>query len=94
MIEKVINKANLREFSEIKENLSYWLSKKPEERVEAVEYLRRTMHGSSAKLQRTARVIQRSQNHEWNLYHECFITILEMMLAASSPRSAALLRWR
>ena len=64
MIEKVINKANLREFSEIKENLSYWLSKKPEERVEAVEYLRRTMHGSSARLQRTARVIQRSQNRE------------------------------
>jgi hypothetical protein len=24
----------------------------------------------------------------------CFITMLEMMLAASSPRSAALLRWR
>ena len=48
MIRKVIKKANLRDFSEVKENLSYWLSKTPEERVEAVEYLRRTLHGSSA----------------------------------------------
>ncbi len=61
MIEKVVKKANLRDFSEVKENLYYWLSKDPEERVEAVEYLRRTLHGSSARLQRFARVIQRSQ---------------------------------
>ena len=64
MIQKVIKKAVLRDFSELKENLSYWLSKDPEERVEAVEYLMRTMHGSSPRLQRTARVIQRSQNRE------------------------------
>ena len=62
MIRKVIRKANLRDFSEAKENLSYWLSKDPEERVGAVEYLRRTLHGSSARLQRYARVIQRSQS--------------------------------
>jgi len=61
LIQKVIKKANLRDFAEVRENLSYWLSKSPEERVEAVEYLRRTMHGGSARLQRTARVIQRSQ---------------------------------
>jgi hypothetical protein len=64
LIRKVIKKANLREFSEVKENLSYWLSKEPEERVGAVEYLRRTLHGSSARLQRSARVIQRLQNRE------------------------------
>ena len=34
--------------------------KTPEERVGAVEYLKRALHGSSARLQRSARVIQRS----------------------------------
>ena len=29
-----------------------------------------------------------------HLDHMCFMTMLEMILAASSPRSAALLRWR
>jgi hypothetical protein len=62
MIEKVVRKGNLGEFSEIKENLAYWLSKSPEERVAAVEQLRRQYHGDSARLQRTARVIQRPQD--------------------------------
>ena len=61
MIQKVVRKANLRDFSEVKDNLAYWLSKKPEDRVGAVEHLRRELHGSSARLQRSARVIQRSQ---------------------------------
>jgi len=32
MIRKVVNKCDLRNFSSIKEDLSYWLSKTPEER--------------------------------------------------------------
>jgi hypothetical protein len=60
MIEKVVKIANLKEFSEIKENLVYWLSKSPEERVSAVEFLRRQHYGSSARLQRVARIIQRT----------------------------------
>jgi hypothetical protein len=60
-MQRVVRKGKLREVSEVKDNLSYWLSKTPEERVEAVEYLRRRLHGSSARLQRSARVIQRSQ---------------------------------
>ena len=60
-MQKVVRKADLQHFSEIKDNLSYWLSKTPEERVGTVEYLRRVHHGSSARLQRSARVIQRSQ---------------------------------
>jgi hypothetical protein len=60
MIAKVVKKANLRDVSEIKENLTYWLSKSPEERIETVERLRRERHGSSERLQRTARIIQRS----------------------------------
>lgn len=59
MIQKVVKKENLQNFSEIKDNLVYWLSKTPEERVAAVEYLRRQHNGSSERLQRFARVVQR-----------------------------------
>ncbi len=62
MIERVVRKGNLKDFVEVKENLFYWLSKTPDERVAAVEYLRRQYHGSSARLQRSARIIQRSQS--------------------------------
>ena len=60
MIEKVVRKSCLSDFSEPQENLSYWLTKTPEERVSAVEYLRRQIHGSSAGFQRTARAFKRS----------------------------------
>ncbi len=62
MLKKVVRKAHIRDFREIEENLAYWLSKTPEERVAAVEYLRKQFDGSSARLQRSARVIQRSQS--------------------------------
>ncbi len=62
MIEKVIRKAKIKDFREIEVNLAFWLSKTPEERVVAVEYLRRQFNGSSARLQRSARVIHRSQS--------------------------------
>jgi len=38
------------------------LLKTPEERVAAVEYLRRQHNGGTAKLQRVAHVIKRSQS--------------------------------
>ncbi len=60
MIKKIVKKKNLQDFSEVKENLAYWLSKTSEERVAAVEHLRRQQHGSSTRLQRTARIVQRS----------------------------------
>ncbi|MGA2316790.1 MAG: hypothetical protein ABSG71_10470 [Thermodesulfobacteriota bacterium] len=62
MTEKVVRKGKMKDFVEVKENLAYWLSKTPEERVAAVEYLRRQLNGSSARLQRSACVIQRSQS--------------------------------
>jgi hypothetical protein len=62
MIEKVVRKGNMKDFVEVEENLAYWLSKTSEERVAAVQYLRRQLNGSSARLQRSARVIQRSQS--------------------------------
>jgi hypothetical protein len=62
MIEKVVRKGNMKDVIEVQENLAYWLSRTPEERVAAVEYLRRQIDGSSARLQRSARVVQRSQS--------------------------------
>lgn len=60
MIKKVVNIKNLDEKNDTLDDLKYWLSKSPQERIAAVEYLRRQFHGSSARLQRVARVIQRS----------------------------------
>ncbi len=61
MIEKVVRKSSLKALSEVRDNLAYWLSKTPEERVAAVEYLRRQHDGGTARLQRIAHVIKRSQ---------------------------------
>lgn len=60
MIKKVVKKMSLKDSSSPKEDLAYWLSKTPEERVAAVDYLRRQRHGNLPRLQRTARVIQRT----------------------------------
>ena len=62
MIKKVVKKANLNSFSEIKEDLAYWLTKTPEERIAAVDYLRSLDSGTTARLQRTIRVIKRQQS--------------------------------
>jgi hypothetical protein len=51
MIKKVVKKYRI-------EDLAYWLSKSSEERISAVEILRRQYHGNTARLQRSARVIQ------------------------------------
>ena len=61
MIQKIVKKARIGEFSSIKEDLAYWLSKPPEERVAAVEFLRRQYNGNTARLQRSARIIQLKQ---------------------------------
>ena len=37
MIAKVVRKGKREDISEVKENLTFWLSKNPEERVSAVE---------------------------------------------------------
>ena len=60
MIQKVVQKRNLTIYSQAKEDLAYWLSQSPEERVLAVDYLRRQYHGSTERLQRVARVVQRT----------------------------------
>jgi len=59
MIKKVAKVKNLNDKSILLDDLKYWLIRSPEERVAAVDYLRRQFHGSSERLQRVARVIQR-----------------------------------
>ncbi len=62
MNKKAVSIYRLGRFSEIKQNLEYWLSKSPEERIETVEILRRRVYGNTERLQRVARVIQRPQS--------------------------------
>jgi hypothetical protein len=60
MIQKTVNRRTLHDFSSIREDLIYWLNRTPEERVATVDYLRKQYHGSTERLQRSARVIKRS----------------------------------
>jgi hypothetical protein len=60
MIQKVVAKYELNDPDAARRDLEYWLSRPPEERVEAVEILRRQFYGNPGRLQRVARVIQRS----------------------------------
>ncbi len=62
MIEKSVKKLDMSRDSSVKEDLAYWLSKTARERIAAIEFLRGQYHGSSARLQRSARVVQQTQN--------------------------------
>jgi hypothetical protein len=59
MIQKVVKKYRLQERTTTQDDLAYWLSKTPEERVGTVDYLRTQYYGHTARLQRVARVVQR-----------------------------------
>jgi hypothetical protein len=58
-MKKVIAKRNLKDSSHL-EDLAFWLNKTPEERISAVEILRRQYNGSSKRLQRVSRIIERA----------------------------------
>ena len=60
MIKKVVCKSSLYNFQSAKIDLLYWLSQPAEERIATVDYLRKQYYGSTEKLQRVARVIQRA----------------------------------
>jgi hypothetical protein len=60
MIKKVVRKNNLHNLQSAKDDLLYWLSRPAEERVAAVDYLRKQYYGSTERLQRVARVVQRA----------------------------------
>ena len=60
MIEKVVSKCTLQQWLKVTDDLNYWLSKTPQQRITALEHLRSQYYGSSARLQRTARIVKRS----------------------------------
>ena len=55
MIERVVSKHAIDEDS-TKRDLAYWLSRTPEERLSAVEILRRQYYGDSPRIQKVVRV--------------------------------------
>jgi hypothetical protein len=59
MIQKTIKRYRLQERTTTQDDLAYWLSKTPEERVATVDYLRAQYYGNATRLQRIARVVQR-----------------------------------
>ncbi len=59
MIQKVTEIKDMKDNDSIADDLKFWLSKSPEARVVAVDYLKRQYDGSTARLQRVVRVIQR-----------------------------------
>jgi len=59
MIRKTVQKHDLNNFSEIRQDLEYWLSRPPEERLAAVDALRCEYYGDSHRLRRVARVVSR-----------------------------------
>lgn len=62
-MEKVIKKISLKD--KYNYDLEYWLSKTPEERISAIEFLRQqfyeTENGSPPRLQRVIKIIKREQ---------------------------------
>ena len=62
MDRKTVQKHDMDNYSEIRQNLEYWLSRPPEERLAAVDTLRRQYYGDSQRLQRVVRVIQQAQS--------------------------------
>lgn len=63
-MEKVVRKISL--YDKRNYDLEYWLSKTPEERIYAVELLRKQLYenidGSAPRLQRILKVIKRKQS--------------------------------
>lgn len=71
MIRNTVKERDLKDDNSIKEDPLYWLSKPPEERVAAVDCLRRQYHGSKARVQISVRVIQRPQRWLYDCYWLC-----------------------
>ena len=60
MKQKVVVSGPLEDDAQISRDVEYWQSRPPEERVAAVDYLRRQYYGDTARLQRVVRVVERS----------------------------------
>ena len=60
MIKKVVKKGTFDDKFYKEADLTYWLTKSPQERIETVEILRRQYDGSTARLQRIVKVVQQT----------------------------------
>lgn len=58
MIRKIVQVHHIDHHSEIRQNLEYWLGRPPEERIAAVEKLRRQAYDELSPIQRTVQVIR------------------------------------
>lgn len=58
MIQKTVGRFPLNDPEASRRDLAYWRGRTAEERLSAVEVLRRQIHGHTARLQRTARVLE------------------------------------
>lgn len=59
-MQKVVRKGKLGELHEDAEDVKYWRSRPPAERIAAVFTLRRMIHGPESRLQRYVKVSQRA----------------------------------
>jgi hypothetical protein len=59
-ISKEVRVGDIRELQSPRHDLDYWMGRPAEERVAAVDLLRRQHYGSTTRLQRVARVVQRA----------------------------------
>ena len=60
MIKRVISKRKKTVDVSVSDHLSFWLKQSPEERISAVEILRRQYYGGSERLQRVSHIIKRT----------------------------------
>ena len=62
MIKKVVHVQRLNDpyVPSIRDDLAYWLEKSSQERLDAVEFLRRQAHGNTIRLQRSVQISKRS----------------------------------
>jgi hypothetical protein len=61
MLARIITARRLEDHDEVRQNLAYWLSRPPEERLRAVEDLRIAYYGPIPRLQRVARVVEQAR---------------------------------
>lgn len=60
-MEKVVRKWKLNDPDAVRDDVAYWMSKSPAERIAAVNFLREQYYGPSIRFQSVACVVQRKR---------------------------------
>ncbi len=58
-LQRIVTKSFIGDSELEKKDLQYWLSRPPQERFEAVEFLKRHAYGDLPRLSRVVRIIER-----------------------------------